>query len=147
MSLLMRVASNCDDLHAGHLHLFVHHAAPSSVGHQSLVEGGGAGQPDRHFRDYLRRDALWPIGKKASPRHKILVDEFIRRLNAILPWDQRAVDATVEVMRKFARAGTPIGPNDSAIAGHAMATASTLVTNNVAEFRRVAGLEFEDWIA
>ena len=86
------------------------------------------------------------IGKKASPRHKVLVDEFIRRLDAILPWDQRAVDATVEVMRKLARAGTPIGPNDSAIAGHAMATASTLVTNNVSEFRRVAGLDYEDWI-
>jgi len=86
------------------------------------------------------------IGKKASPRHKVLVDEFIRRLDAILPWNQRAVDATVEVMSKLARAGTPIGPNDSAIAGHAMATASTLVTNNVSEFRRVAGLDYEDWI-
>lgn len=86
------------------------------------------------------------IGKKASPRHKVLVDEFIRRLDAILPWDQRAVDATVEVMRELARAGTPIGPSDSAIAGHAMATASTLVTNNVSEFRRVAGLDYEDWI-
>ena len=85
------------------------------------------------------------IGKKASPRHKVLVDEFIRRLDAIQPWDQRAVDATVEVMSKLARAGTPIGPNDSAIAGHALATASILVTNNVSEFRRVAGLDYEDW--
>jgi hypothetical protein len=36
------------------------------------------------------------IGKKVAPKHKTLVDEFVRRLDAVLPWDQIAVDATVE---------------------------------------------------
>lgn len=31
------------------------------------------------------------IGKKASPKHNYLVDEFVKRLDAILPWDTAAV--------------------------------------------------------
>lgn len=86
------------------------------------------------------------IGKKASPKHKVLVDEFVRRLDGVIPWDLRAVDATVEVMRQLNAAGTPIGPNDTAIAGHAIAIGCTLVTNNVREFSRVPGLVYEDWV-
>lgn len=85
------------------------------------------------------------IGKKASAKHKTLVDEFVKRLDTVLPWDQRAVDATVEAMRVLSKAGTPIGPNDTAIAGHAIATGCALVTNNVREFCRVPGLVYEDW--
>jgi tRNA(fMet)-specific endonuclease VapC len=43
------------------------------------------------------------------------------------------------------RAGTPIGPYDLLIAAQALRSAATLVTANVAEFRRVAGLDWEDW--
>lgn len=86
------------------------------------------------------------IGKKASAKHKSLVDEFVKRLDAVLPWDQSAVDATVEVKGKLTKAGTPIGDNDTAIAGHAIASGCTLVTNNVREFGRVAGLVYEDWV-
>lgn len=86
------------------------------------------------------------IGKKASAKHKSLVDEFVTRLDAVLPWDKQAVDATVEVMRVLAKAGTPIGANDAAIAGHAIASDCTVVTNNVREFSRVPGLVYEDWV-
>ncbi|SQF97040.1 VagD family protein [Paucimonas lemoignei] len=86
------------------------------------------------------------IGKKASPKHKTLVDEFVKRLDEVLPWDQNAVDATVEVKSKLTKAGTTIGENDTAIAGHAIASGCTLVTNNVREFSRVVGLSYEDWV-
>lgn len=86
------------------------------------------------------------IGKKASPKHKVLVDEFVRRLDAVIAWDLRAVDATVEIMRQLNAAGTPIGSNDTAIAGHAIAIGCTLATNNVREFSRVPGLVYEDWV-
>ena len=86
------------------------------------------------------------IGKKAAARHKVLVDEFVKRLDAVLPWDQKAIDSTIEIMRALTRAGTPIGANDTAIAGHAIATSCTLVTNNVREFGRVPGLVYEDWV-
>ena len=86
------------------------------------------------------------IGKRASPRHVQLVDAFCARLDAILAWDRAAVDATTEVKATLAAAGTPIGPNDTAIAGHAIAAGAILVTNNTREYERVAGLTFEDWV-
>lgn len=86
------------------------------------------------------------IGKKASPKHKTLVNDFVMRLDEVLPWDHHAVDVTVEVKLSLTQAGLIIGENDTAIAGHAIATGCTLVTNNVREFSRVAGLNYEDWV-
>ncbi|EOG2408063.1 type II toxin-antitoxin system VapC family toxin [Salmonella enterica] len=85
-------------------------------------------------------------GKKASPRHAQLVDAFCSRLDAVLAWDRAAVDATTEIRAVLASAGTPIGSNDAAIAGHAIASGAILVTNNVREFERVPGLQYEDWV-
>jgi len=85
------------------------------------------------------------IGKKASPKHKQLVDEFVLRLDEIMPWGKHAVDAAVEVKRKLTAAGAVIGENDTAIAGHAIATGAVLVTNNLREFGRVPLLVVEDW--
>ncbi len=84
-------------------------------------------------------------GPKASPRHTELVDAFCARLDAVLPWDRAAVDATTEIKVALRLAGTPIGPNDTAIAGHAIAAGAVLVTNNTREFERVPGLILEDW--
>ena len=82
---------------------------------------------------------------KGIATHVQLVDAFCARLDAILPWDRAAVDATTEVKVALRLAGTPIGPNDTAIAGHAIATGAILVTNNVREFELVPGLVLEDW--
>lgn len=87
------------------------------------------------------------VGKKASSRHKVLVDEFVKRLDDILPWDLYAVDQTILVKSQLSKAGTVIGPNDTAIAGHAIAAGCTLVTNKVREFSLVQRLKFEDWVA
>ena len=65
---------------------------------------------------------------------------------AVLPWDRAAVDATTEIKVALRLAGTPIGPNDTAIAGHDIAAGAVLVTNNVREFERVPGLVLEDWV-
>ena len=85
-------------------------------------------------------------GPKASPRHAQLVEAFCARLDAILPWDRHAVDATTDIRVTLRLAGTPIGPNDTAIAGHAIAAGAVLVTNNTREFERVPGLRLEDWV-
>lgn len=87
------------------------------------------------------------IGKKASPpKHNLLVDEFVKRLDAVLAWDKAAVDATTGIKQALATAGTPIGSNDAAIAGHALSSGAVLVTNNTREFQRVPDLVFEDWV-
>lgn len=87
------------------------------------------------------------IGKKASPKHAVLVSAFVARLDGVLPWDAAAVDETTRVRVELARQGTSIGDNDAAIAGHALATGAILVTSNVREFQRVPGLRTEDWVA
>ena len=44
------------------------------------------------------------------------------------------------------KAGTPIGPNDTLIAAHALALDCTLVTDIDAEFLRMPGLRVENWL-
>lgn len=85
------------------------------------------------------------MGKKASPKHAKLVLAFLKRVDDILPWDVSAVDATVGIKKALTAQGTPIGPNNMAIAGHAIAVNAILVTNNTREFQRVPDLQLEDW--
>ena len=86
------------------------------------------------------------IGKRASPKHNQIVDEFIERLDFILPWDRHAVDYSAQIKKELNDAGTPIGNNDTLIAGHALSVSAILVTHNLREFRRVGGLNIEEWI-
>ncbi|KZY95981.1 twitching motility protein PilT, partial [Oleiphilus sp. HI0072] len=86
------------------------------------------------------------ISRKASPKVNQWIDQFITRLDAILPWDEKAVDCSALVKKQLSELGTPIGANDIAIAGHAMAAGSIVVTNNTREFCRVVGLRVEDWV-
>ncbi|MBW6456186.1 MAG: type II toxin-antitoxin system VapC family toxin [Trueperaceae bacterium] len=72
------------------------------------------------------------------------VDELLARLQ-VLPLDDRVAMAYADVRRALERAGTPFTPNDLWIAAHALAEERIVVTGNVREFRRVAGLVVEDW--
>lgn len=85
------------------------------------------------------------IGKKASPKHNLIVDQFMERVDAVLPWDRAAVEATTMIKHYLAEHGTPIGANDAAIAGNAIAAGCVLVTNNTREFERVPNLLIQDW--
>jgi tRNA(fMet)-specific endonuclease VapC len=51
------------------------------------------------------------------------------------------------VRAELSRAGTPIGPFDTLIAGPALNRGLTLVTRNWREFSRVPGLAIENWQA
>lgn len=85
------------------------------------------------------------IGRKASPRHVHLVEAFIGRMSEVLPWSRYAAVEATAIRKSLAENGTPIGPSDAMIAGHAIAAGCTLVTNNMREFRRVKQLVLEDW--
>lgn len=87
------------------------------------------------------------IGKKASPKHAVLVDEFVKRVHSVEPWGAAAVDAAVVIKQRLSARGVLIGSNDIAIAGHAMALNATLVTNNTREFSRISGLTYENWVS
>jgi tRNA(fMet)-specific endonuclease VapC len=64
---------------------------------------------------------------------------------AVLTFDQEDARQAGEIRAELAKQGRPIGPYDVLIAGQTKARGLTLVTHNVAEFKRVTGLAIEDW--
>lgn len=62
-----------------------------------------------------------------------------------LPFDDSCAGQYGSIRSELERAGMPIGPNDLIIAATAMNHDLILVSNNVREFGRVAGLQIEDW--
>jgi tRNA(fMet)-specific endonuclease VapC len=63
-----------------------------------------------------------------------------------LPMDERVVEQYARLRAALEAKGRPIGPNDSWIAAHALAHGLTLATGNEREFRRVPGLNVENWL-
>ena len=51
-----------------------------------------------------------------------------------------------EIRSALEKRGTPIGPNDLLIAAHGLAADITVVSGNDREFRRVNGLNVENWL-
>jgi tRNA(fMet)-specific endonuclease VapC len=64
-----------------------------------------------------------------------------------LAFDDACAEHYGALRASLAAAGRPIGPNDLLIAATALAHDLTLVTHNLREFSRVAGLKIEDWEA
>jgi tRNA(fMet)-specific endonuclease VapC len=77
-------------------------------------------------------------------RNRAALQEFLLPLE-ILNYGATAALQYGEVRARLEKAGTPIGPLDTLIAAHAKSLNTTLVTNNLSEFRRVSGLKVEDW--
>lgn len=69
---------------------------------------------------------------------------FAARLE-VLSYDEHAANHTSQLRGELARSGTPIGPYDQLIAGHARSRGLIMITNNRREFDRVPGLRVEDW--
>ena len=63
----------------------------------------------------------------------------------IMNFDSLAAESYGKIRADLEKVGTPIGPLDEMIAGHAKALGYTVVTNNAIEFERVKGLKLENW--
>jgi tRNA(fMet)-specific endonuclease VapC len=85
------------------------------------------------------------IGKKANPKHAEWIEKFVSRVDEILPFDREAVEQATLVKKYLSDKGMNIGPNDTLLAGHAIAVGAVMVTDNVREFSRVPRLRFENW--
>jgi len=72
------------------------------------------------------------------------IDALVEEIEP-LDFDLRAAATYGRVRAQLQKGGTPIGPNDMLIAAHALSRGLTVVTDNVAEFRRVQGLKIENW--
>lgn len=65
---------------------------------------------------------------------------------SVPPFSAAAASEYGEIRMLLQKQGTPIGPLDMLIAGHAKVEGITLVTNNVREFEWVPLLEIENWV-
>lgn len=91
-------------------------------------------------------ELIYGAEKSAAPERNLSVIEgFVARLE-VLAYDYEAAIHSGQLRAELAWAGTPIGPYDQLIAGHARSQGLVLVTNNVREFERVPGLRIEDWL-
>jgi tRNA(fMet)-specific endonuclease VapC len=80
------------------------------------------------------------VGKNLSA-----IEDFCTRLE-VLPYGMKAAQHYGAIRAALEKIGQPIGVNDLHIAGHARSEGLVLVTNNIAEFERVPGLELENWL-
>lgn len=78
-------------------------------------------------------------------RNLLIVESFTARLD-VLDFDRQSAMHSAEIRASLSRQGTPIGPYDLMIAGHARAKGLVLITNNEREFQRVDGLRVENWL-
>ncbi|WP_028280829.1 tRNA(fMet)-specific endonuclease VapC [Arthrobacter sp. H5] len=74
-----------------------------------------------------------------------VVEGLAARLIA-LDFDAAAAHHTAQIRADLKRAGTPIGPYDSMIAGNARSRGLVVVTDNLRDFDRVPGLQTENWL-
>jgi tRNA(fMet)-specific endonuclease VapC len=73
----------------------------------------------------------------------IVVEEFLMRVE-VLVWDSAAAQQYAGLRARLETNGEPMGNLDLMIAAQALAAEAILVTNDRV-FRRVKGLEIEDW--
>lgn len=79
-----------------------------------------------------------------AERNRVAITLFLSAIS-ILPFDHYAAEEYGKVRADLEKKGTPIGPMDMLIAGHARSEGLILVTNNTREFLPVEALEVEDW--
>ena len=82
---------------------------------------------------------------KAVDKNRIALTLLLTDIE-ILPFDIGAAEGYGEIRAELERKGTPIGPLDMMIAGHARSLGYTVVTNNIKEFERIDGLRLENWV-
>jgi len=73
-----------------------------------------------------------------------MLDAFFSTI-ATLPFDEADAKAAAAIRAALKIMGQPIGAYDVLIAGAGLARGLVVVTSNVGEFKRVSGLQVEDW--
>ncbi len=85
---------------------------------------------------------LSPAHLQESRRKQLA--EFVA-LTTLQCWDEKAAICYANIRADLKAKGSPIGNMDMLIAAHALSLNATLITNNVREFQKVVGLNFENW--
>jgi tRNA(fMet)-specific endonuclease VapC len=93
----------------------------------------------------VKAELLYGAMKSARPQANLeKLHSFFDRFVSY-PFDDAAAEVYGRIRAQLANRGTLIGPNDLMIASIALSRQQILVTHNLGEFRRVDGLEVDDW--
>jgi len=91
-------------------------------------------------------ELVYGAERSSNPERNLTsLEGFVARMD-VLPLDDSAAVHAGQIRAELAKQGTPIGPYDQLIAGHARSLGLVLVTNNEKEFLRVSGLRLENWV-
>ena len=91
-------------------------------------------------------ELIYGAEKSAAVERNLRDIEGLAARMEVLPFDDLAATHSGQIRAELAKEGQLIGPFDQMIAGHARATGLILVTNNLREFERVAGIRVENWV-
>lgn len=92
-------------------------------------------------------ELLYGAERAADPAaSRLQVSRFASRLD-VLPFDDAAAAHSADIRAALGREGRTISPVDLLIGGHARSRGLVMVTGNLREFGRIAGLRCEDWLA
>lgn len=93
------------------------------------------------------KELLHGAAKSARPSENRRAVETLAARLTTLAFDAEAAAQAGEISAELEAQGQPIGPYDTLIAGHARSRGLIVITGNLREFSRVAGLRAEDWLA
>ncbi|MBK6974544.1 MAG: type II toxin-antitoxin system VapC family toxin [Sterolibacteriaceae bacterium] len=86
------------------------------------------------------------IAKSTRREHNRRVFDTLLAGIQIIPFDEAAARLYGPIRAELERLGEVIGPYDLMIAAQALSHDAVLVTDNLGEFGRVAGLAVENWL-
>ncbi len=92
----------------------------------------------------VQSELLFGLRRRTHPRwqtHYRLLLESV----TVMPLEPEVAAHYAPLRTLLEQAGTPLNPNDTLIAAHALALGATLVTAD-AEFTRIPGLQVENWL-
>ena len=117
----------------------------------------GMGNVARYLLDESPKDIAVPaivlfelavrISKSAAPEKRRAQLAYLLSAIRVLPFGIKEARSSAQLRADLEKAGTPIGPYDTLIAGTALAHGATLITRNTREFSRVRNLPLADWYA
>jgi tRNA(fMet)-specific endonuclease VapC len=93
----------------------------------------------------VRAELLLGGEKSQTPKKALeLIEKFLFPFD-VLAFDLNASDVYAKIRAATEKKGHSVGPNDLIIAATCLAHHGTLVTHNTKEFKRIPGLQLEDW--
>lgn len=104
---------------------------PSELGVSAIVE-------------YELRCGLARLPAEAAATRQAALAQLLAPMQC-LPFDSACAVLAARIRAELEALGTPIGPHDTLIAATALRHHAALVTRNVREFSRVAGLQCLNW--